>query len=303
MFLLSLFSDPLLAGAHKKSSSVRFFVFIPSYNNEQWCIKNLESVFCQTYHNWEIYYVNDCSQDRTGELVEKYIKMRGMAHKCHVVHNQTRLKAMANYYEAIRNIDPKKVVVSLDGDDFLAHKGVLQKLADVYKDHNVWMTYGTYRCDPPGLGCVCAPLPETVMRQRLFRCYPWVTSALRTFYAGLFQKIKKEHFMYRGDFVASACDLAMMFPMLEMASQGHIRYIKEVIYIYNRNNPISDDRADPFLQIKTDLWIRSMQPMYEPLNSLFSRSEGHHHGHKHHRKKKHEKKAHAKQLPSCIVAR
>ena len=49
------------------------FVFIiPSYNNEKYYKKNLDSVINQTYKNWRIIYIDDASTDNTFELVKKY---------------------------------------------------------------------------------------------------------------------------------------------------------------------------------------------------------------------------------------
>jgi hypothetical protein len=42
---------------------------------------------------------------------------------------------------------------------------------------------------------------------------------------GLFKKIKKEDLLYEGEFVLMSWDIAMMFPMLEMESKGHIAFI------------------------------------------------------------------------------
>ena len=53
-----------------------FVVIIPSYNNEQWCLKNLESVVNQNYFNFRIIYINDCSTDKTKELVLNYLNKK-----------------------------------------------------------------------------------------------------------------------------------------------------------------------------------------------------------------------------------
>src|SRR5258708_6051747 len=49
-------------------------IVIPSYNNEKWYEKNLQTVLNQQYSNYRILYVNDCSTDDTGNLVEQYLK-------------------------------------------------------------------------------------------------------------------------------------------------------------------------------------------------------------------------------------
>ena len=67
------------------SESAHLFVVIPSFNNSRWCEDNLESVFFQTYRNWTVYYVDDCSTDGTGDAVEAYVEKRGMRDKCRII--------------------------------------------------------------------------------------------------------------------------------------------------------------------------------------------------------------------------
>jgi glycosyltransferase involved in cell wall biosynthesis len=256
---------------------VEFFVFIPSYNNEKWVERNLEALFSQNYTNWVAYYVDDCSSDKTALLVENYVKARGFQDKVTIVHNPVRKFAMANYVHAIAHCPSHKVVVSYDGDDFFAHDKVLEKLARIYANPKVWMTYGTYVSEPELAPCVCKKLPKKVMKHRQFRKYKWVTSQLRTFYAALFSKIRLSDLKYKGksaafksykgQYVPSSCDLAMMFPMLEMASKGHIYYVKEVIYIYNRHNA-NDCVANRPLQGEMDHYVRKLK-RYKPLKRLF----------------------------------
>jgi len=250
---------------------VEIVVLVASYNNgasnRNACIKNLESIDQQTYP-FELYYVNDCSSDDTKELVDGFIaKSRWLKDHSTVIHNTTRKKALRNIYEAVHKIAPHKVVVSVDGDDYLAHENVLAKIAAVYKKSNVWLTWGNLRCIPyrPSWGGHYSP---DVMRSRSFRKQPWKCPQPRTFYAKLFQQIKKEDLMYKGSFFPSAGDLAYMFPLLEMASDGHARFINEVLYMYYMDTPLNDFRAHGREQQEMDRYIRRKQP-YEPLVSLF----------------------------------
>jgi glycosyltransferase involved in cell wall biosynthesis len=175
---------------------------------------------------------------------------------------------MANLYHAIHEASPTDVVVDLDGDDFLFDKEVFQTLADAYKDPNIWLTYGSYQYEPGGQKGVCEALPEDVLKNGSIRSYQkWVTSQLRTFYAALFQKIKKEDLMVNGKFFEIASDVALFVPLLEMASPNHILYIDRIMYIYNFTNPISDSNRRN-LQLITDVYIRSLKP-YKPLKQLF----------------------------------
>lgn len=48
-------------------------VIMPSYNTGRFISESIESVIGQTYRNWELIIVDDCSTDETREVVEKYI--------------------------------------------------------------------------------------------------------------------------------------------------------------------------------------------------------------------------------------
>ncbi len=47
-------------------------VIMPSYNAEKYIAESIESVLHQTYPNWELLITDDCSRDRTPEIVQSY---------------------------------------------------------------------------------------------------------------------------------------------------------------------------------------------------------------------------------------
>lgn len=49
-------------------------IIMPAYNCEDFIAETIESVEKQTYQNWELIIVNDCSTDKTGDIVETYRK-------------------------------------------------------------------------------------------------------------------------------------------------------------------------------------------------------------------------------------
>jgi glycosyltransferase involved in cell wall biosynthesis len=259
---------PSFMFAKRTPKTTEFVVVIPTYNNEKWCIGNLESVISQSYPHFSVLIYNDCSADKTGPLLDEFIKTRNLASKCTIVHNSTRKGALQNIYDAVHTIAPHKVVVTLDGDDRLAHPYVLHTLAYAYADDSVWMTYGNFRTEPANWGSCCAKIPSKIRKANAFRSYKWVASHPRTFYAKLFQLIKKEDLLWNGQFFPMTWDMAFMFPMLEMSANKHFKFIKDVLYIYNVNNPINDHRVNAQLQRDLDEYIRNMPP-YQPLDRLF----------------------------------
>ncbi len=49
-------------------------IVMPAYNAEKYIDKSIESVLNQTYRNIELIIINDCSKDKTEEIIEKYCK-------------------------------------------------------------------------------------------------------------------------------------------------------------------------------------------------------------------------------------
>ncbi len=242
-------------------------VVVASYNNAEWYQKNLDSIFDQKYSNYRVIYVDDCSPDGTGQLVQDYINEKGQQDRVTLIRNQVRKRALENLYDAICSCDDREIVVIVDGDDRLAHNAVLHRLNSMYADPSVWITFGQYISEPGGHIGYSRAIPFSVVEHNRIRSHQPQPSHLRTFYARLFKNIEKEDLLYQGEFFSMTYDLAMMMPMMEMAGWHH-KYISEILYIYNDANPISDHRVDKSLQRALDLEIRGRAP-YKPLKELF----------------------------------
>jgi len=250
-----------------------------SYNNEQWCEKNLSSMFAQNYDNYHVIYVDDVSTDNTYDRVCEYVDTHEVQDKISLIRNEQRMGAMANQYYVIQSCDPTDLIVIVDGDDFLAHKDVLAHLNNVYATQGVWLTYGQFSEYHGGAWSIergtdglracnwCSPMPARVVQNNAFRSYAHIPSHLRTFYAGLFQNIKKEDLMMNGQFMEMCADIAAMFPMIEMA-RDHFTFIPNILLMYNAANSLNDHKVSKALQRRVDLTIRA-RPRYEKLENPF----------------------------------
>jgi len=221
------------------SQNNSFVVIIPSYNNEKWCIKNLESIINQNHSDFRIIYINDCSIDKTKELVLSYFNKKNIFNSVLFVDNTVRLGALNNLYTAIHSCKDEEIVVIVDGDDWLYDNNVFSKLNKIYNEKKPLLTYGQFIYLTTGKVGFCKQYSDDVIQKQNFRYCNWNSSHLKTFKAHLFKKIKKEDLMYKSKFFDMACDLAFMFPMLEMA-RDKIYFVPDILYVYNNSNPIND---------------------------------------------------------------
>lgn len=239
-----------------------FKIIIPSYNNEKWLRACLNSVKLQKYKNYQCIIVDDCSTDKSITIVEEEIADND---KFILVKNKTRQLALRNIYEAIDLSQPSKedVIITLDGDDWLATKSTLETLNNIYQTSNCWMTYGSYMEYPSkSRGKFAQQIPAAVIESNSFRESEWMSSHMRTFKYKLWAKIKKEDFLEEdGRFCDGAWDMIFMFPMLEM-SGPRAQFVRDILYIYNRDNPLNEDKVDHPKLYRSETTIRN-KPKYE----------------------------------------
>ncbi len=266
-FIFYVFSLSITAVAAEHTPA--FVITTASYNNEKWALNYLQAAFSQKYKNFRVMYYDDASTDKTLELVTTFVKQHKLEDKITISHNTKRLGPHENYFNMIHSCRDDEIILIVDGDDWLYDENVLTRLASVYSDPNVWITYGQYKEYPTGiLGC-CQQIPDGVIASNGIRSYKWVTSHLRTFYAWLYKKIKPEDFIFDGKFVRRAGDYAIMFPMIEMAG-FHSRFIPDILYIYNRANENNYGKplGDAFASVQDRHRVcdeLNKRPRYEPL--------------------------------------
>lgn len=244
-----------------------FTVLIPAYNAAKWAKTNIISVVEQDYNNYDIIYIDDCSADKTFELVQETLNDCIANHfNLHFEKNSFNKGKMQNVYDSIHEAKDDTVIVILDGDDWLPHENVLKYLNDVYGSDDIWMTNGSYIIEPTNE--IVRPTINENYWNGVIRHKSWEFSHLGTFKKELFCKVKRKDLMNKqGEYWATTSDQAIMWPMAEMAGPEHFKAIDEVLYVYNRLNPLSDDRAHRQDQLLTEQIIRNKKP-YSRLETL-----------------------------------
>ena len=241
------------------SKDNHFTILVTSYNCESWVEKSLNSVYNQQYKNFDVIYIDDNSSDDTHKEALKFNNLK-------TIRNTFNKGKMQNVCESMSFMRQDTIVVVLDGDDWLYDDLVLNKLNEVYSSEEVWMTNGSYIIEPTNQ--IVRPNIKSNYWSGNIRQKSWEFSHLGSFRKKLFDKIKKKDFMNsRGEYWNTTSDQAIMWPLAEMSGPEHHRSINDVLYVYNRLNPLSDDRVHRQDQLQTERIIRSLKP-YKRLESL-----------------------------------
>lgn len=54
-------------------------IIMPSYNTEDYIGESIQSVINQTYSNWELIIVDDCSNDNTDNVVKPFWQIHALS--------------------------------------------------------------------------------------------------------------------------------------------------------------------------------------------------------------------------------
>ena len=221
-------------------------IIVPFYNAANFIEKNMLSTLTQKYENFKVIFIDDASTDNSW----KKLPLDDPRAIC--IRNEENVTALPNIHKAIMEYcEPNDIVVLLDGDDWFPNNKVLKYINEFYCHTDCWIMYGqaTWSTGQKGFASAYSPEKFLHLRKTAFKI-----SHIRTFRAGLYQKIKEQDpdFSCMKDkdkkWYKMTYDVAIMFPIMEMAGLDKIRYNDKPLYIYNFENPISDHRVNQQLQ-------------------------------------------------------
>lgn len=80
-----------LINYHDMEHNIKVSILVPFFKVEQYVGRCVDSLFTQTYPNIEYVFVNDCSPDRSMDVINEYIEKYGVADKCKmIIHKQNQ---------------------------------------------------------------------------------------------------------------------------------------------------------------------------------------------------------------------
>lgn len=112
-------------------------IIMPSYNSEKFIKETLDSVVMQTYKNWELIIVDDCSTDNSLKIIEQYDDNR-----IKVIKNQKNSGAAVSRNNAIEAAAGRWIAF-LDSDD-VWHKDKLYRHLEFMYNSNTAFSFTHY---------------------------------------------------------------------------------------------------------------------------------------------------------------
>jgi glycosyltransferase involved in cell wall biosynthesis len=227
------------------------------YNAKNYIERCLFSIKTQTFKDFKCYITHDLSTDNSVELVKKFIK--DDPRFILVNDNEKKLYQAGNFDKTIRynkDIDDNELIIEVDGDDWLPDSNVFQRINDLYKDNNVWIANGSFKYSNGELGFAQSQKDFKNLRQSRF-----TASHIRTWRAFLWRKINESDLKdENGNYWQWSGDLCFMFPMLEMSGEEHYRFMTDINYVYNAENPINEHKVDMTMVNDHATKIRNKKP-------------------------------------------
>lgn len=89
-------------------------IFIPIYNTERFITRTIESILSQTFQDWEIIALDDCSKDNSYQIIQGFAKQDN---RIKVFRNEQNIGMMSNWNKGI-SLCSSKYFAKLDSDDF-----------------------------------------------------------------------------------------------------------------------------------------------------------------------------------------
>lgn len=114
-------------------------IIVPVYNSEDFIDNTIKTVLDQTYLNWELLLINDCSTDNSEDIIKKYLKMDK---RIKLLNNQNNSKAAITRNNGIKASNGRYICF-LDADD-LWDKKKLEKQILFMKENKCAFSFTGY---------------------------------------------------------------------------------------------------------------------------------------------------------------
>ena len=108
-------------------------LILPTYNMEKYLCKLIGSILNQSFNNFEIIIINDCSNDKTENLIQEFLfKLK----KIKIINHSDNLGVYISRVDGVLNAKGKYILF-LDPDDMLLNKDLFKEIYYYNLEYNL----------------------------------------------------------------------------------------------------------------------------------------------------------------------
>ncbi len=214
-------------------------IVLPSFNGARYIRESIESVINQTFTDWELIIVDDCSTDSTLQIAEEYaIKEK----RIHVIHNEENQKLPEALNIGFRHAAGQYLTWTSDDNMYLSRAlETMNQYLDLHKEVPMVCTGMLF-------------MNEDMQYVKEFKSYN--SSQMRV------QDTVGACFMYRREVLAEVGEYSREFFCVEdyeywmriLMRYGSIGYIPDIFYLYRRQkNSLTIEKAERIRRMNSKL--------------------------------------------------
>lgn len=169
-------------------------IIMPSWNTDRFIAETIQSVIDQTYTNWELIIVDDCSSDNTNQIVASFEDER-----IKYLHNEKNLGAALTRNKALREAKGEWIAF-LDSDDLWMPEK-LEHQIDFMNENGYSLSFTEYEKideDSKPLN-ICVSGPDKVNKRKMYN-YDYIGQLTMMYNAKVFGLIQIKDIKKNNDY-------------------------------------------------------------------------------------------------------
>jgi glycosyltransferase involved in cell wall biosynthesis len=116
-------------------------IYVPCRNYGRFLEKALKSIECQLYSNWELFIIDEGSEDNT-LVISEYFKLK-VSQRVEIIKNKVPV-GLQNLANNVLSLANGKYIVRLDADDWFDEMALLLMVSKLESNSNLGLVYGNY---------------------------------------------------------------------------------------------------------------------------------------------------------------
>jgi glycosyltransferase involved in cell wall biosynthesis len=250
---------------------IKFWVFIPVYNFEEYLNECCYSLFNQTYKNYNVVFINDGSTDSSTKIIDDWaLKFKANYKDCVLINLKENMGPAYTKWSAIKYVresaNKNDIFTILDGDDSYSSLNALKIIHERYLKTKCWFTYGSALGEYTDQGgAIDADCILNLRKPRGSFKYQHPRSCL----VFLLDYMNENDFQDAdGKWLLRLTDRQFIYKCLELSGLNRICFIEQKLYNYRTHANNVRNKLDNTYKFAVDTYINSLPPSLPIMESI-----------------------------------